>query len=105
MTDPWIKKFQQETLPKIIAEFNPQKIILFGSRVRGDARKDSDIDVIIIASQFEKIPFLKRMPFLLKQFPFPKHIDYLCYTPQEYEKIKNTSSLIIDALENAIEIT
>ena len=39
------------------------------------------------------------MPLLLKQFEFPHHIDYICYTPEEFERIKDTSSLIIDALE------
>jgi hypothetical protein len=39
------------------------------------------------------------MAVLLKKFDFPTHIDYICYTPEEFEKIRNTSSLIIDALE------
>ena len=105
MGDYWIERFRREALPKIVEEFKPEKVILFGSRIRGDARKDSDIDVIVISSHFEDIPFLKRMPLLLKKVPFPKHVDYLCYTPIEYEKIKKESSVIADALENSLEIT
>lgn len=104
MADRWIARFQREALPKLTEEFKPEKVIIFGSRVRGNARKDSDIDVIVISSYFKNIPFLKRMSLMLKKVSFPKHVDYLCYTPMEYKRIKNESSVIIDALENSIEI-
>lgn len=62
MADRWIERFRRDALPKLLEEFKPDKIIIFGSRVRGTARKDSDIDVIVISSYFANIPFLKRMP-------------------------------------------
>jgi predicted nucleotidyltransferase len=37
----------REIVRKIVAAFNPRRIILFGSRARGDQRKDSDIDLFI----------------------------------------------------------
>jgi len=104
MVDYWIKRYRKEALPKLVDEFNPEKVILFGSRVLGTARKDSDIDIIVISSAFARIPFLRRMPLVLKKVPFPKHVDYICYTPEEYEKMKNESSLIMDALENSMEV-
>jgi predicted nucleotidyltransferase len=104
MIDYWIGKFQNEALPRLIEEFTPKKVIIFGSRVRGTAKKDSDIDIIVISSYFASIPFLKRMPLVLKKVPFLKHVDYMCYTPEEYERIKNESSVIMDALENSMEI-
>lgn len=33
---------------RIVAAVQPQRIILFGSRARGDHRMDSDIDVLVI---------------------------------------------------------
>jgi len=105
MIDHWLEKFQKEALPKLVKEFKPLKVILCGSRVRATAKKGSDIDIIIISSYFVNIPFLKRMPLVLKKVPFPKHVDYICYTEEEYEKIKTESSIIMDALENSIEVT
>ncbi len=104
MSDPWIERFKKQAVPKIAKEFKPEKIILFGSRVRGTAREDSDIDVMIISSSFAGTPFLKRMPLLIKKVSFPKHIDYICYTPQEFKKIKNESVIIKDAMENSMEV-
>ena len=35
----------------IVDEVDPEQVILFGSRARGDARPDSDVDLLIIESQ------------------------------------------------------
>jgi len=99
--DKWVNKFKNEALPKLIVEFNPQQVLLFGSRIRGKPRKDSDIDIIIISDSFESIPFVNRMGLILKKIKFPKHVDYFCYTISEFEKIKNESCVLIDALEYA----
>lgn len=37
----------------VIDEVHPEKVVLFGSRARGDAREDSDVDLLII----EREPF------------------------------------------------
>lgn len=104
MGDPWIGRFRKEALPKLVTEFRPEKVILFGSRVKGTAKEDSDIDAIVVSTYFEDVPFLKRMPLLLKKVSFPKHVDYICYTPKEYDRIKGKSSVIMGALKNAIEV-
>jgi hypothetical protein len=33
---------------RLVAQFHPERIILFGSRARGDARADSDMDLLVI---------------------------------------------------------
>jgi uncharacterized protein len=37
-----------EAVQRIAAAINPQQIILFGSRARGDNRPDSDYDLLIV---------------------------------------------------------
>jgi hypothetical protein len=103
MPDKWIVKFQKEALPHIIKEFRPCRILIFGSRVKGNATEESDLDVILVSTAFEGLPFLKRMEKIIKLVRFPKHIDYLCYTPEEFERIKGSSSIVEDALEDCIE--
>jgi len=104
INDQWIEKFQREALPRIIKNLKPEKILLFGSRVTGNATQDSDLDIILISDVFKDIPFVRRMEMVLKIARFEKHIDYLCYTSEEFEKIKNSSSIIQNALECCIEV-
>ena len=104
MNDGIAKKWLKQALPEILSEFNPQKVIVFGSRVQGKAHRESDLDVIFISSYFQGVPFLKRMAMVLKRVRFPKHIDYLCCTEEEFEKLKHTSSILSDTMENSIEL-
>lgn len=38
---------------RIVEQFAPEGIILFGSRVRGDARPDSDYDLLVVFDQVD----------------------------------------------------
>jgi predicted nucleotidyltransferase len=38
----------QEFVDKIVEEFAPQRVILFGSHARGDATPDSDVDLLVV---------------------------------------------------------
>jgi predicted nucleotidyltransferase len=38
---------------RIVKQAHPIKIILFGSRARGDERPDSDIDILVVANSDE----------------------------------------------------
>lgn len=42
-----------EMVCRISARFSPERIILFGSHARGDARDDSDIDLLVLFSEVD----------------------------------------------------
>lgn len=105
MADLWVERYKQEVLPKLVVALKPRRILLFGSRASGNARPDSDLDVIIVSDAFAGIPFVKRMAHVLSIVRFPKHVDYLCYTPEEFDRIRETSSVVHSALEEHAELT
>ncbi len=104
MKDRWVERFIKEALPKILSEVSPLLVIIFGSRVKGGAREDSDIDVIVVSDYFKDIPFIKRMPMLLRLVYFEKHIDFLCYTEEEFNRIKDESVIVRTALREGINV-
>lgn len=38
----------QRMVQRIVAKFKPERIILFGSRARGDGGPDSDVDLLVV---------------------------------------------------------
>ncbi len=38
----------EHLLDQVVSVFHPRRVILFGSRARGDAREDSDFDLVVV---------------------------------------------------------
>lgn len=102
--DRWYNRFVREAVPEIIKVFKPKNIIIFGSRIKANASSESDIDVILVSEVFKDLKFLERMPFVLRKIRFPKHVDYLCYTAQELNQLKDQSYILTDALSEGIDV-
>lgn len=78
---------------EIVAEEHPVRVILFGSRVRGDARADSDVDVLVVADTGLAPPRRsRRLRQRLASFPLPK--DILVVTPDEFERQRQVSGTV-----------
>jgi predicted nucleotidyltransferase len=87
-----------EMVQAIVREIDPEQIFLFGSRSRGNARSDSDVDLLII----ERQPFgphrsrwqeLARIRRALSAFRVPK--DILVYSSDEVAKWQHAVNHII----------
>lgn len=62
-----------------------ERIILFGSRARGDAREDSDVDLLVIETKVEdRAAEMVRLRRLLRPLRIP--VDVLVFSPDEIER-------------------
>jgi predicted nucleotidyltransferase len=75
----------EEIVRRIVATAHPEKVILFGSRARGDARPDSDIDLLVIADSTEP-RYRRPVPLYGVLSDILAPMDILVYTPTEVEE-------------------
>lgn len=86
--------------------FPGARVILFGSRARGDHFKDSDYDLLVISPAFEGVRFGERMARVFDLWDqYPAEIEPLCYTPAEFEMKRHELGIVRQAVAEGIEIT
>ena len=89
----------EEIINRILQVIIPDKIILFGSRARGESREDSDYDILIIKSGIEDE--LKTENAIYRSFiGMIANADILVRTPEEVEKSKNK---VVSVIKTAIK--
>jgi len=88
-----VKAAIREMVRRIVKQFDPEKIILFGSHARGDAGPDSDVDLLIVmqvdGSKFDKIV---EIGVAIDDIPIPS--DVIVTTPEDFEwRSKQTGTI------------
>jgi predicted nucleotidyltransferase len=81
-----IKTVIQRILQKLIAEYTPYKVILFGSYAYGVPGRDSDIDLLIIKETSDR--FIDRWATVQRILTGTHHslpVETFVLTPQEVE--------------------
>jgi predicted nucleotidyltransferase len=85
-----------EVVRRVLQVGSPHKIVLFGSRARGDARPDSDLDLLILEDS--ELPRYERSPryyhVLTGLFPAK---DIVVYTPEEVKEWSDVPNAFVTA--------
>lgn len=97
---------------KIVTEFRKKlakaivlkKLILFGSRATGKTHEWSDFDLVVVSPNFKgKVSFERGIDFY-KYWGYEHPVDFLCYTPEEYNRLKKGINILREAIKEGIEI-
>ena len=81
-TDP---SLVDEMVRRVVDAAQPEKLILFGSRARGNARSNSDYDLLVVSPSAE--PRYKRsIPIYVALADLPIEVEVMVYTPEEIEE-------------------
>jgi predicted nucleotidyltransferase len=87
----------EQTAARLGVAAKAERVILFGSYARGDAREHSDVDYMIIAES--TLPRFKRSRELYKLLrPHPFGMDIVVYTPKEIERGRQTPVSFISSV-------
>ena len=95
-----LKSFRQRVNKDIPIE----RMILFGSRAEGTANRESDVDLIIVSSRFKRWDFFKRGAKMYDYWDIGYPVDFLCYTPEEFNKLSKQITLVSEAIKKGIEL-
>ena len=77
----------KKVVQAIVDNYQPKKIILFGSAVAGRIHEDSDADIVVVKDTDRN--FYDRIGDVKSVIPYGIPIDVLVYTPQEFDKMIN----------------
>jgi predicted nucleotidyltransferase len=81
-----------------------KQVILYGSFAKGNPKRDSDIDLIVVSSDFRKLNLRERLEILgIAAARIMKPIEAKGYTPQEI-KMPSEDSFLKEILELGINI-
>lgn len=89
VSDAQIKKAAR----RIAKEYNPEKIILFGSYAWGKPHKDSDVDLFIVKETDNIRECAREIDGSIFPRIFP--IDLIVYTPEQVEKRKKIGDFFV----------
>jgi len=95
-----LKEFKRRLSQKIPVS----NMLLFGSRAKGKTHEFSDYDLLIVSEKFRGIGSRYRSLGFYKYWNWNKPFDFLCYTPEEFNKLKKQVTIVREAVKEGIEI-
>jgi len=79
-----------EIVQKVVEAAVPDKIILFGSRAKGEHARDSDYDIFVLKSDVVHKRKLAQRIYLM--------VDVIVETPETFDKLKDNPFLIYNEI-------
>lgn len=82
----------QRIIDELVRNYQPEKVILFGSRVGGKTHKWSDVDLVAIKRTSKN--FYDRIGEASSSFKHILPVDVIVYTPEEFEQMAMESRFV-----------
>jgi len=84
----------EEAVNRIVEQFHPAKVILFGSRARGEAAADSDVDLLVVMDVTgSKRRKAVEIDLALADRTFP--LDLIVVTPGEFDRYRDVTGHVV----------
>lgn len=104
VVDEKVERFRREVLPRLVAAYQPTRVLVFGSRARGDALRDSDLDVLIVSARFAGTQWLDRPVRVAQDCDLRFGVELLCYTPEEYQRKSQELGIVRTAAAEGLDL-
>ena len=91
------RALSQETLNDIVRRVvevaEPERVILFGSTARGDAHRNSDVDLLVVKDGADFRQLTARI--YRRLYGVGPAVDIVMVTPQDVERYRDSHALVI----------
>ncbi len=85
-------------------QMNVNHLMLFGSLAREDNFVTSDFDFVLVSDCFSGIPFIRRASPLYKLWHSSRGLEVLCYTPEEWSRLKDKRGILLNAQDEGVRL-
>ena len=79
-------------------------MVLFGSRARDDWLLTSDVDILLVSNDFKELTMIQRISKILEQWRAGVDLEPLCYTEEEFSRMKTRIGIVKKAIEEGKEL-
>ena len=89
----------------VARKYGIEKAILFGSHATGRQRKDSDVDILVVSRRKGKLRLISKLYHewhVVLKLGIP--VDFICYTPGEFDRLRRRATIVREAVRDGIEI-
>jgi len=83
-----------EIIRRIVEVAQPEKIILFGSAVRGEMGPNSDVDLLVVKSGVHRRRLAQAI--YMNLIGVGQAVDVVVVTPEDIERYKDSFALVIE---------
>jgi predicted nucleotidyltransferase len=87
------KQLLKKAVRRLVSQFHPVKVILFGSRARGDAATESDVDLMVVLP-VQGSKRRKAIEIGLALADIPLEVDIVVTTPADFAWRKDVPGTI-----------
>ena len=92
-------------LGRVSQKYSLEGVYLFGSQAKGTSHENSDIDLLIVSSSFEKVRHINRGIDIRLMWDVLYPMDLICVTPREFKTARNIpGTLIHEVLQHGVKL-
>lgn len=102
--DPRVAAALRGFVGRLRRTYRIERILLFGSRARGDSLESSDVDLVVVSPDFQGVGWRERIIAVSRMWKGPVRLEPLCYTPEEFRNRSKELSIVRRAREEGVRL-
>jgi len=100
-----VREVAEKYIGQLSRRLSIRQAYLTGSWARGTYLEDSDVDLIIVSDDFEKMGLPDRLVYLQKSWKNNIPLEAFGYTTREFQRLRKQSTYVKDAVRHGVPLT